>query len=689
MSDILRKQIREKDAKIDQLLGRLNPPPSLATPMSIVPSKLALTPAHRAKHQAVLAWLERNRNSVKYKVDVSALEDGPVSDDDGEDDEEGADKKSILRQLNFTPGGSAPAGILASTALSCNRHQSPTPGSHATTDEDCRDLRVEGGIGSRSYFQPGPSTNLELRRLIVERQAAPEILLSGLINYEDAIKLFDIFFRTINYFVPILDENIHTPAAVLGRCPFLFTVVCALASRYYEEKPDIYVLAMHLAKAAAGNAFLGGWKTVEMCQAYLLLGSYSPPARRLEEDRSWFFTGLAFRLAMDLSLNRLPDDKPTAERSQREILNRTRTWLSCFILDRCICVNVGKPFMMPDDDIVRQAAKNMLNWKYHQPSDVFLVSLTELLRIITRFSETVNPVFEHQVNLREHCDLMTLHNIADAELNGWKRAAEERCSQVNPREDQVGRALQLSLVYSVFYYCRLVTFSVGLQQVIKQRALREDDIFFAGCLNAAYSVLEIMLNDLIPSGLIRCAPEHTFTLSAFATAVLIKFLRPQFASKLNHIQEDRIIDLVKRLLDALDAERQGLDEQHASRRYARFLKNLLKPHIEEVDARRHAQEVMVGHHHTYQPMDPPSTIAFQGSSLDAGLLQPQDPADNRALFQGLFQEEYASHSIWDDTLGTSSDQAAVPMPPILGFPDPAFLASMFSYAEQADPTHLF
>lgn len=57
----------------------------------------------------------------------------------------------------------------------------------------------------------------------------------------------------------------------------------------------MYGLALHLAKAAAANAFLDGWKTIEMCQAYILLGAYIPPARRWEEDRYWFFTGLAFR----------------------------------------------------------------------------------------------------------------------------------------------------------------------------------------------------------------------------------------------------------------------------------------------------------------------------------------------------------------------------------------------------------
>ena len=57
----------------------------------------------------------------------------------------------------------------------------------------------------------------------------------------------------------------------------------------------MYGLALHLAKAAAANAFLDGWKTIEMCQAYILLGAYIPPARRWEEDRYWFFTGIAFR----------------------------------------------------------------------------------------------------------------------------------------------------------------------------------------------------------------------------------------------------------------------------------------------------------------------------------------------------------------------------------------------------------
>lgn len=71
--------------------------------------------------------------------------------------------------------------------------------------------------------------------------------------------------------------------------------VCAIASRYHPEKSEIYPIAMHFAKHAAANALIDGWKSVELCQAYILMSIYAVPARRWEEDRSWLYIGLAIR----------------------------------------------------------------------------------------------------------------------------------------------------------------------------------------------------------------------------------------------------------------------------------------------------------------------------------------------------------------------------------------------------------
>ena len=71
--------------------------------------------------------------------------------------------------------------------------------------------------------------------------------------------------------------------------------MCAVASRFYEERPEVYPMAIHMAKAAAANAFLDGCKTIEMCQAFAIMAAYMPPARRWDEDRQFFYSGIAFR----------------------------------------------------------------------------------------------------------------------------------------------------------------------------------------------------------------------------------------------------------------------------------------------------------------------------------------------------------------------------------------------------------
>ncbi|KAI0791090.1 hypothetical protein C8Q75DRAFT_816566 [Abortiporus biennis] len=689
LREILRKQIREKDAKIDELLSQLNPTPSLATPLSIVPSRLSLTDSQRNMYRDVLVWFEKSqsgaKSDVKSRIDVSFLEDSEDEfDSDDEmslgDENQASSSKALSRSFGSLPGSSAPAGLLVNAVLDIQRQL--TPGKDAEMEEDSEDMRIERGIGSKTYFQPGPSANLDLRRLIIERQAAPDILLSGLVTYDDVGKLFDLYFKWINPFIPVLDENIHTPAAVLGRCPFLFTVVCALASRYYNEKPEMYGLAMHLAKATAANAFLDGWKTIEMCQAYILLGAYTPPARRWEEDRYWFYTGIAFRLGIELNLNRIPAEKPTDERNQRELLNRLRTWIICYIMDRCICINLGKPFMVPEDDVIRNVAARFLGYNHQHPNDPYLVSLVELLRIITRFSEMYSPIMESRPNISF---LASAHKVIGDELTAWLTTATERCERDPVRDAR--HTMQMALMQSVYQYCRLVTFSAGLQQVMKAGTLNDDTIFFAGCLHAASAVLNLMMDGLMPTGLMENSPEQVYALTAFATVVLLKCLRPEFSSKIDRIQEDRIVALVKRLLQTLNDADQREDseekDQHTTKRYAGFLQHILVPHIAELEARRKKSSIS-----TFSQIQGPEeeqeggggkSSSSSGSSLSALPQVKVTPPSEQPLLPMDFEFVPESNS-WDSMF---SNQDATPIPPILGFSDSDYLASMMSFTDQS------
>ena len=125
--------------------------------------------------------------------------------------------------------------------------------------------------------------------------------------------------------------------------------VCAISSRYYTEKSEIYPIAMHFAKHAAASALLNGWKSVELSQAYILMSLYGVPARRWEEDRNWLYTGLAIRIATDLNLHVVSNVKPKTEKQEREMVNQTRVWLLCFNLDRSTASQFGKPSTIKED----------------------------------------------------------------------------------------------------------------------------------------------------------------------------------------------------------------------------------------------------------------------------------------------------------------------------------------------------
>ena len=80
------------------------------------------------------------------------------------------------------------------------------------------------------------------------------------------------YFERVNVHCDVLDPVLHTPASTFARCPFLFTVICAVAARHWSAKPRAHALLAHYARKAAAAALIDGWKSVELAQAYILLG---------------------------------------------------------------------------------------------------------------------------------------------------------------------------------------------------------------------------------------------------------------------------------------------------------------------------------------------------------------------------------------------------------------------------------
>jgi hypothetical protein len=266
-----------------------------------------------------------------------------------------------------------------------------------------------------------------------------------LVKPEDVEKLFQIFYERVNPFISVLDPVLHTPASTFARCPFLFTVICAISSRYYAEKSEIYPIAMHFAKHSAANALIDGWKSVELCQAYILMSIYAVPARRWEEDRSWLYTGLAIRIATDLNLHQVSTIKPQNETQEREILNKTRVWMICYNIDRSTATQFGKPSTIKEDYILRGAKDWYKKSQYNINYDVHLCGYSALLQIVAKFHDEIFSDPSSPTGLNKKVDFRAITLVHDAHLTNYHEEWSKRFKDDSDLEDPTS-ALRCSLL---------------------------------------------------------------------------------------------------------------------------------------------------------------------------------------------------------------------------------------------------
>ncbi|PFH48536.1 hypothetical protein AMATHDRAFT_65250 [Amanita thiersii Skay4041] len=635
--EYLLAQIRQKDAIIESLLKQLHNP-YLATPLSIASYRMATSPSDR-NNRDVLDWLDRMKSSVQgaggkagprafvdhrpsenIEQDSDQEVDGvtPQSDDDAHDcDDAARDEK-----LSTLPDTHVPIGLLADLSLSTNKKKHGKKDrvkEDLLNDDDFDDDNV--GVANETYFMPGPATDLNVRAQLIEQHSPPEILVHGLVTPEDVDKLFEIFYEHVNPFISLLDPVLHTPASTFARCPFLFTVICAISSRYYPKKSEIYPIAMHFAKHSAANALIDGWKSVELCQAYILMSIYAVPARRWEEDRSWLYTGLAIRIATDLNLHLVSTVKPQTEKQEREILNKTRVWMICFNLDRSTATQFGKPSTIKEDYIIRSAREWYKRSKYNHPYDLHLCAYSALLQIVARFHNQIFSDPTSPTGLNKRADFRSIILTHDGHLTRYHEEWTKRFLEDSDPNDR-SCAFRCSLLPFLVGYSRLVMFSFGFQQAYRRGLEPGDQIFFNKCLSSAKSVIANMIEGLVPSGYMRYAPDGHFVFASFASAFLLKLLRPEFSKLLPKEEETEVFDLIGRLIQTLSSSKIAIDDRHTPKLYARFLAGLLSRHRRD--------GATVGRLHTapapHNQMPPPSgTAATLTSPASSGTNMPDTP----------------------------------------------------------------
>ncbi|KAH9942813.1 hypothetical protein B0H21DRAFT_695974 [Amylocystis lapponica] len=653
--EYLLAQIRQKDVIIEKLLREQLHSPYTATPMSIASYRLNTSPSDRTK-QTVVDWLDRMQSSVESSnrlrtgetfrfesrahaggdsdeeaegvLHNDATERGSVADPLGAAD----DSRDAAEQL---PDAAVPIGLLAKMSLYNNTTKERKKEKTLAGDGESDDGDV--GVASPDYFMPGPVHDLAMRANLIQDHSPPEILVYGLVTPDDVEGLFKIYYERLNVHVTLLDAEVHTPANTFARCPFLFTVICAVASRYYPPKSEIYPVAMHFAKRAAAEGLLNGWKSVELAQAYILLSIYAVPARRWEDDRSWLYTGLAIRIATDLNLHHASTIQPKSKEHAREIVNKTRLWINCYNLDRSMATQFGKPSTIKEDYTIRKSDDWYKRSPMNHPNDVGLCAYTQLLRIMASFHEEIYSDPSAPTGLNRALDFRAVTLRHDEQMtryfDDWTRRFNE-----DPSVHDAAYKFRASLLPFLTSYSRLVMYSFGFQQAFHRGMQEGDNLFLDKCFQAAKTVILCMVESLCPSGFMRYSPDGHFIFASFASAFLLKLMRPEFARLITKEQEAEIFDLIGRLIKILSSPDVAIDERHTPKLHARFLAGLLARHRRDV--------ATSGRIHPQHP--PQAQMPHGGSPAGTGVYPSQSPSSSSSSpSQQVFPSPSSQHSFVD------------------------------------------
>ncbi|KAF7327903.1 Zn(2)-C6 fungal-type domain-containing protein [Mycena kentingensis (nom. inval.)] len=482
-------------------------------------------------------------------------------------------KDSGGEKLATLPSEASPFGLMADLSLKKSRAESPEP-----DEMDAEATEPALGIASDAFFRSSPAPDPLRTRPVNDHPALPHILTRGLITPQEAEKLFDIYFQRMNLSVSLLDPVLYTAQKTCYRSPFLFTVVCAIASRFYTERPDLYPQATHYAQLAAGTALISGQKCVESVQAYILMSLYPVPAKRWEDERGWLYLGLAIRLAIDLNLHLPNTAQPINESHAREMLNRTRVWLNCFNLDRSTGSQYGKTPTISNSDYManhseewwRLSPYNMRNF------DIHICAYNAELKVMAAFMAKIYSDPSHPTGLNKTIDFEKIASDTDEELKKlgdyWQQLIVENTDQSDTQN--IFRSGLLKLAYS---YARLVALSFGFQHAFSKNNPDENP-FLMRCLTASEDVVAAVVATFGKPEqrvYLRYGPIAQTVFVTFGASMIVKLLQPKFSSYITPDKRQEMRGLVKSVIDLLSSPDVSIDAKHGPHLYARFLKGLL------------------------------------------------------------------------------------------------------------------
>ncbi|KAH7310292.1 fungal-specific transcription factor-like protein [Rhexocercosporidium sp. MPI-PUGE-AT-0058] len=333
-------------------------------------------------------------------------------------------------------------------------------------------------------------------------------------SYPIALGLFDNFMRCLNPYISQFDPNLHTFTYIQQKSSFLLSAILSASSKAFH--PPLHAQLQAHTEKLLGKAFMKGEKSVEVVQGILVLTYWKEP----DEARTWLLVGYAIRMCIEMGWHKLPNQsergETVSELEVREHRNIQRTWLVLFVYDRSLSSQMGKPWMIEQNDVVQDSDTWHLNSFAVPGVDLLLVAFVRL-RIMS--SEMLDLVFLGTPGSSQSRP-KTLLKLLNSEISRWETKWYSLFDQ-----DDVSPC-QHFLVRFYGLHVRLLLNSCSLQDLPKQckDGISPSKQALWLCFTSAVGMLELISQEFGPFKLLYFAQDSVHVMTAYAATFLIKLL---------------------------------------------------------------------------------------------------------------------------------------------------------------------
>jgi hypothetical protein len=150
-------------------------------------------------------------------------------------------------------------------------------------------------------------------------------------------RLFQVYFEYYHPFLPLLDHY-KLPEQYLRDSPLLFWSVIAVASRRYEDEPNLMTSLIAPVNKLVWSSMQVVPHDYNIVKALCLLCTWPFPTSSTSNDPTFIWSGMMMHIAMQIGLHRPRHtqdfSKLRVELREEELKDRVKTWAICNIVSQ-------------------------------------------------------------------------------------------------------------------------------------------------------------------------------------------------------------------------------------------------------------------------------------------------------------------------------------------------------------------